>query len=60
MEEGIPVEIWNNIILDYKEASEDYKPVEFDNFLDTNNLSQLKMTMNFESKKALSVDDFGW
>lgn len=60
MEEGIPVDIWNSIIIDYKEASEDYKPVEFEKFLDSNNLSQLKMTMNFESTKTLTIDDFGW
>lgn len=60
MEEGIPVDIWNSIIIDYKEAPDDYKPTEFEKFLDLNNLSQLKMTMNFESNKTLSVEDFGW
>ena len=60
LEEGIPSDIWNNIILEHKEAKEDYNPSEFEKFLDENNLSQLKMTMNFESKRELSAEDFGW
>ena len=60
MEEGIPTEIRNAILLDYKNAKDEYKPVEFEKFLDENNLSQLKMTMNFESKKELAIEDFGW
>lgn len=60
MEEGIPVDIWNNIILEYKEAKEDFNPVEFEKFLDENNLSQLKMIMSFEVKREMTIEDFGW
>ena len=60
MEEGIPVDIWNAILLDYKFAKEDLNIVEFEKFLDNNKLSQLKMTMAFDSKKELTANDFGW
>ena len=33
---------------------------EFEKFLDNNKLSQLKMTMSFDSKKELTANDFGW
>lgn len=60
MEDGIPPEIWNNIILEYKSAKEELNIVEFEKFLDENNLSSLKMTMNFDSQSPLTVSDFGW
>lgn len=60
MEEGIPVDIWNNILLEYKEAKEDFNPVEFEKFLDENNLSQLKLTMTFDIKREMTIEDFGW
>lgn len=60
MEEGIPVDIWNSILLEYKEAKEDFYPVHFEKFLDENNLSQLKMTMSFDVQREMTISDFGW
>jgi len=60
MEEGIPADIWNAILIEYKLAKEDYNPVEFEKFLDENNLSQLKLIMKFESNRELTIEDFGW
>lgn len=60
MEEGIPVDIWNDILLEYKEAKEDFNPIEFEKFLDENNLSQLKLTMTFDIKREMTIEDFGW
>ncbi len=60
MEEGIPTEIWNTILLEYKLAKEDLNAVEFEKYLDENNLNSLKMIMNFQSQKELTAADFGW
>lgn len=60
MEDGIPVDIWNNILLEYKSAKEDFNSVEFEKFLDENNLTQLKLVLNFETKEMTSASDFGW
>lgn len=60
MEDGIPTEIWNDILLEYKLSKEDLNIVEFEKFLDENNLSSLKMTMSFDSQKELTAADFGW
>jgi hypothetical protein len=60
MEDGIPVDIKNSILLEYKLAKDDLNIVQFEKFLDENNLSQLKMTMTFDSKKELTANDFGW
>lgn len=60
MEEGIPVNIWNDILLEYKLSKEDFNPVEFEKFLDENNLSQLKMIMSFDVKREMTIEDFGW
>ncbi len=60
MEDGIPVDIWNNIIIAYKEAKEEYCPIEFERFLDENNLSQLKMMLSFDVQREIVISDFGW
>ncbi len=60
MEEGIPTDIWNDIILTYKEANEDLNINKFEEFLDNNNLSSLKMTLQFEYNRELTIEDFGW
>lgn len=60
MESGIPAEIWNDVILEHKSAKSDFNSLEFEKFLDENNLSQLKLVMSFESTKELTIEDFGW
>ncbi len=60
MEDGIPSDIWNEILLEYKSALEDFKPLEFEKFLDANNLSQLKMIMSFDVQREMTISDFGW
>lgn len=60
MEEGIPSDIWNNILLEYKFAISELNVVEFEKYLDANNLGSLKLTLSFESTKPLTAEDFGW
>lgn len=61
MEEGIPTEIWNGIILAYKEAKDDYFPNEYEKFLSENNLDKLKTQSVFKvTNRKLSAEDFGW
>lgn len=60
MEDGIPTNIWNQIILEYKEAKEDFDIVNFEKFLDDNQLSSMKMTLSFDIKREMTIADFGW
>lgn len=60
MEDGIPSDIWNNIVLAYKEANEELDRNKFEEFLDNNYLSSLKLTINFEFSRELTAEDFGW
>lgn len=60
MEEGIPTDIWNGIIMAYKESKNDYNHKEYHNFLSENNLNKLKMITTFVSNKPLTAEDFNW
>lgn len=60
MEEGIPSEIWNECLVQYKDAKSDLIINEFEKFLDKYNLSSLKLTITFELNRELTIEDFGW
>jgi 5'-3' exonuclease len=62
MTEGIPTDIWNNIILTFKTAKNDYNPVQFEEYLNNNNLKTLllELPQHFKIERPLSVEDFGW
>ena len=60
MEEGIPSDVWNNILLAYKDAKAELNLIEFENYLDKHNLGSLKLTMAFENTRELTAEDFGW
>lgn len=60
MEEGIPPEIWNECLIQYKDAKNDLIINEFEEFLDKHNLSSLKLTITFEITRELKMEDFGW
>lgn len=61
MEEGIPSDVWNGIILAHKNAKSEYFPKEYDEFLDRHNLSKLKTQSVFKiTNRPLTADDFGW
>lgn len=62
MEEGIPVDIWNNIILAYKEAETTYNDKAFEEYLSTNKLESILMDLPsvFKINRELTAEDFGW
>lgn len=62
MAEGIPVDIWNNIVLAYKEASMEYNNNQFETYLKENSLNSILMDLPsvFKITRELTADDFGW
>lgn len=62
MEEGIPSDIWNEIIIAYKEAQTDYNDKEFENYLIQNNLQSIVIQLPnvFKISRQLTADDFDW
>ena len=62
MEEGIPVDIWNEIIVRYKEASNSYNDKAFEQYLMENKLQSILMELpnHFKIQRELTADDFGW
>ena len=62
MEEGIPTDIWNGIVLEYNDAKDDFNQKEYFKFLAENNLEKLKLSTTFVSKNSgpLTADDFDW
>jgi hypothetical protein len=62
MEEGIPTDIWNGIILEYNNAKNDFCQKEYFDFLRKNNLEKLKLTTTFATKVKgpLTAADFDW
>lgn len=62
MEEGIPNNIWNEIIVRYKEAEMKYNDKEFENYLIDNDLKSILMDLPsiFKIQRSLTADDFGW
>lgn len=62
MEEGIPTDIWNEIVLQYKEAKSDYNDKVFEEYLINNELKSILMELpnHFKINRDLTADDFGW
>ena len=62
MEEGIPDNIKEEIVLKYENAVVEYKPVEFENYLKSNDLSSLLMELppEFKIERELCAADFEW
>lgn len=62
MAEGIPTDIWNQIILAYKEESSEYDNVKFEQYLTESGLESLKMELPtvFKINRELTAADFGW
>lgn len=62
MEEGIPTDIWNEIIIAHKEAKAVYNSAEFEKYLRANNLDSLLLELPtvFRITHELTADDFGW
>ena len=60
MAEGIPTEIWNNIIIAYKTAKTDYNEKEFFEYLRKNNLNNILMEYSGIFSANLLKDKFDW
>lgn len=62
MEEGIPSDIWNEIVVQYKEAVVDYNDKDFEHYLIENGLKSILMELPnyFKINRELTADDFGW
>jgi len=62
MEEGIPSDIWNKIIIEFKEARADYNDKDFEQYLTENKLQSILMELpnHFKINRELTADDFGW
>ena len=62
MAEGIPSDIWNEIILQYKEANISYNDRSFSEYLIQNELKSILMDLPgvFKITRELTADDFGW
>lgn len=62
MEEGIPNDIWNEIVLQYKNASTEYKDKEFEDYLSKNELNSITLELPnvFKLQRELTAEDFNW
>lgn len=62
MEEGIPSDVWNNILLDYRNAPTDYNEKEFKKYLSEYGLENMinDVPILFRKSQTLTLDDFGW
>lgn len=62
MEEGIPPNIWNEIIVRFKEAPCSYNDKSFEQYLIENDLKSILMELpnHFKIQRELTADDFGW
>jgi len=62
MAEGIPSNIWNEIILQYKQARAEYNNKEFEEYLNKNELKSILMDLPsiFKVDRELTAEDFGW
>jgi 5'-3' exonuclease len=62
MEEGIPNNIWNEIVISYKEADVTYNEKEFKEYLTKNELKSVLMDlpMIFKSTRKLTVENCDW
>jgi hypothetical protein len=62
MAEGIPSDIWNEIVIQYKEAPSAYNDKSFEQYLMENDLKSILMELpnHFKIQRELTADDFGW
>lgn len=62
MSEGIPVDIWNNIIIAHKEADVNYNDKAFADYLIENDLKSIQMNLSsvFKVQRELTAQDYGW
>ena len=62
MEEGIPTNIWNEIIIQFKEADTQYNDKLFIDYLIKNDLKSILMELSnvFKLHRELTAEDFGW
>ena len=62
MEEGIPKNIWNDIIVNFNTAETVYNSTEFERYLNENGLRSILMELPnvFKVNRELTADDFGW
>jgi len=62
MEEGIPVNIWNEIILSYKTAPSEYNDVALAEYLKANNLNKIlaELPSYIKINRSLTLDDLSW
>lgn len=62
MEEGIPNNIWNEIVVSYKEADNSYKSTEIKDYLNKNNLKSILIDLDsvFYKKEEISIENCGW
>ena len=62
MSEGIPSNIWNEIIVQFKEANTEYNFKEFEDYLTSNELKSILMDLPsvFKITRDLTAEDYGW
>lgn len=62
MEEGIPSNIWNEIIIAFKEADSTYNSTAFKEYLIKNNLGTILMEVDniFYKPETITVENCGW
>jgi 5'-3' exonuclease len=62
MEEGIPSNIWNEIVVQFKEAKCEYNDKSFEQYLTENELKSILMELpnHFKIQRELTAQDFGW
>ena len=62
MTEGIPTDIWNEILISYKEAKTDYNKDAFIDYLSEFQLKSLEMDLPlvFKDTEGLTADNCGW
>ena len=62
MSEGIPSDIWNEILVQYKQAACTYNDRSFEEYLKKNELKSILMELpnHFKIQRELTAEDFGW
>jgi len=62
MEEGIPNNIWNEIIIQFKEAKTTYNDTEYIKYLKENKMDRILLELSnyLTVQRDLTADDFGW
>ncbi|MCK5676849.1 MAG: hypothetical protein KAH72_00030, partial [Flavobacteriaceae bacterium] len=62
MEEGIPEYIWKNTMMEYNDVPTQYNIDEFDEYLDSLSLHQVKAELIkvFKATETLDISNCGW